>query len=116
MELLWPLALWRLGFSAFHDVTAPSHLWQPEDQAWTRDSHVARFMRTRVACPSAKGIAVGMGMDMHWKHIGERANPRRWSGFVWSVVAFVLLCSLGTAFVGVKLYQVTNQEVGFNTR
>src|SRR5581483_9849069 len=22
-------------------------LWRPEDQAWTRDSHVARFMRTR---------------------------------------------------------------------
>jgi hypothetical protein len=55
-------------------------------------------------------------MNMHWKDIGERANPRRWSGFAWSVVAFVLLCSLGTAFVGVKLYQVTNQEVGFNTR
>ena len=55
-------------------------------------------------------------MNLHLKEIGERAHPRRWSGFVWSVVAFVLLCSLGTAFVGVKLYQVTGQDVGFNIR
>ena len=55
-------------------------------------------------------------MNMHLKQVGERANPRHWSGFAWSMVLFVLLCSVGTAVVGVKLYQVTNHPVGFNTR
>jgi hypothetical protein len=55
-------------------------------------------------------------MNMHLKEIGERANPRHWSGFGWTVALFVLLCSIGTAVVGVKLYQVTDQEVGYNTR
>ena len=56
-------------------------------------------------------------MNMHLKEIGERvAHPRRWSGFAWSVVLLVILCSIGTAVVGVKLYQVTDREVGFNTR
>jgi len=58
-----------------------------------------------------------MGMNMHLKEIGEQVtHPRRWSGFAWSMVLFVLLCSVGTAVVGVKLYQVTNHPVGFNTR
>ena len=56
-------------------------------------------------------------MNMHLKEIADQvAHPRRWSGFAWTVVAFVLLCAAGTAFVGVKLYQVTDREVGFNTR
>jgi hypothetical protein len=54
-------------------------------------------------------------MDMHLKDVGERANPRHWSGFTWTVVAFALLCAIGTAVVGVKLYQVTDHPVGFNT-
>ena len=55
-------------------------------------------------------------MNMHLKEIGGLANPRRWSGFAWTVVGFVLLCAVATAVVGVKLYQVTDQEVGYNTR
>jgi len=54
-------------------------------------------------------------MNLHWKEMGERAHPRHWSAFAWSMVAFVLLCSVGTALVGVKLYQVTSHEVGFST-
>jgi len=54
-------------------------------------------------------------MNMHLKDIGERANPRRWSGFVWSVVLLVMLCAVGTTLVGMKLYQVTDRQVGFNT-
>jgi len=53
---------------------------------------------------------------MHLKDLGHHANPRHWSGFVWSVVLLVALCSIGTAYVGVKLYQVTDREVGYNTR
>ena len=55
-------------------------------------------------------------MNMHLREIGERANPRRWSGFAWTMVLFVLVLSIGTAVVGVKLYQVTGGEVGYNTR
>ena len=55
-------------------------------------------------------------MNLHLREIGERANPRRWSGFAWTVFLLVLACSIGTAVVGVKLYQVTDQEVGYNTR
>jgi hypothetical protein len=55
-------------------------------------------------------------MNMHLKDLGHHANPRRWSGFVWSIVLLVALCSIGTAYVGVKLYQVTDREVGYNTR
>jgi len=54
-------------------------------------------------------------MNMHLKEIGERAHPRRWSGFAWSVVLLVILSAIGTAVVGVKLYQVTEREVGYNT-
>ena len=54
-------------------------------------------------------------MNMHLKTIGERANPRRWSGFAWSVVLLVVACSIGTALVGVKLYQVTDRQVLYNT-
>ena len=54
--------------------------------------------------------------DLHLKEMAEHAHPRHWSGFVWTVVLFVALCSIGTAYVGVKLYQVTDREVGFNTR
>ena len=52
---------------------------------------------------------------MHLKDLGHHANPRHWSGFVWSIVLAVLVASIGTAYVGVKLYQVTDREVGFNT-
>jgi hypothetical protein len=55
-------------------------------------------------------------MNVHWKEIGEHANPRRWSGFAWSVVLLVILCSVGTTLVGVKLYQATDGQVGFNNR
>ena len=54
-------------------------------------------------------------MNMHLKEIGERAHPRRWSGFAWSVVLLVILAAIGTAVVGVKLYQVTEREPGYNT-
>jgi hypothetical protein len=54
-------------------------------------------------------------MNMHLKEMGERAHPRHWSGFAWSMVLFVLLCSVGTALVGVKLYQVTDHEPGYST-
>jgi hypothetical protein len=54
-------------------------------------------------------------MNVHWKQIGERANPRRWSGFAWSVVVLVILCSIGTTVVGFKLYQVTDRQVLYNT-
>jgi hypothetical protein len=55
-------------------------------------------------------------MNMHLKEIGHHANPRHWSGFTWTIAIFVLLCAVGTAVVGVKLYRVTDREVGFNTR
>jgi UPF0716 family protein affecting phage T7 exclusion len=54
-------------------------------------------------------------MNMHLKEIGGLANPRRWSGFAWTVVLFVLVLSIGTAVVGVKLYEVTDREVLYNT-
>ena len=54
-------------------------------------------------------------MNLHLREIGERANPRRWSGFAWTVVLLVLACSIATAVVGVKLYEVTDHEVGYNT-
>ena len=55
-------------------------------------------------------------MNMHLKEIAHHAHPRHWNGFAWTVAVFVLLCAIGTAYVGVKLYQVTDREVGFNTR
>ena len=55
-------------------------------------------------------------MNMHLKEIGERANPRHWSGFAWTVALLVLVVSIGTAVVGVKLYEVTDREVGYNLR
>lgn len=55
-------------------------------------------------------------MNMHLKEIGHHVNPRHWSGFAWTVVALVVLCAIGTAIVGVKLYQVTDRQVLFNTR
>ena len=55
-------------------------------------------------------------MNMHLKEIGERANPRHWSGFGWTVALLVLVCAVATAVVGVQLYAVTDQEVGYNTR
>ena len=56
-------------------------------------------------------------MNVHWKELGERAHPRRWSGMVWSVVLMVMLCSIATAVVGIKLVQVADrQKVEFNTR
>ena len=54
-------------------------------------------------------------MNLHLKEIGGFANPRRWSGFAWTMVLFVLVCSIATAVVGVKLYEVTDHEVGYNT-
>jgi len=55
-------------------------------------------------------------MNTHLREIGEQVtHPRRWSGFAWAMVLFVALCSVGTAWVGVKLYQVTERPVGFNT-
>ena len=54
--------------------------------------------------------------DVHWKEMAEHAHPRHWSGFTWTVLAFVLACAIGTAWVGVKLYQVTDRTVLFNTR
>jgi hypothetical protein len=55
-------------------------------------------------------------MNMHLREIGEQlTHPRRWSGFAWSMVLFVALCAVGTAVLGVKLYQVTERPVGFNT-
>ena len=55
-------------------------------------------------------------MNLHLREIGERANPRRWSGFAWTMVLFVLVLAIGTAVVGVQLYEVTDREVGYNTR
>jgi hypothetical protein len=57
-------------------------------------------------------------MHMHWKEMGERVvHPRKWSGMAWTVVAMVLLCSIGTAVVGVKLVQMADrQSVSFNTK
>ena len=55
-------------------------------------------------------------MNMHLKEIGGLAKPRRWTGFAWTVALFVLVLAIGTAVVGVKLYEVTDREVGYNTR
>ena len=57
-------------------------------------------------------------MDMHWKEMGERlAHPRKWSGMTWTAVAMVLLCSIGTVVVGVKLVQIADRHaVSFNTK
>jgi hypothetical protein len=55
-------------------------------------------------------------MNMHLKEIGDQVvHPRRWSGFAWSMVLFAVLCAAGTTYLGVKLYQVTERPVGFNT-
>lgn len=55
-------------------------------------------------------------MNVQWKQLGERAKPRYWSGFVWSMLLFVILAAMGTAFVGFKLYQATGGDVGFSNR
>jgi hypothetical protein len=57
-------------------------------------------------------------MDLHWKEVGERmVHPRKWSRMAWAVVAMVLLCSIGTAVVGVKLVQIADrQSASFNTK
>lgn len=56
-------------------------------------------------------------MNMHLREIAEHAHPRHWSGFVWSVVLLVMLCSIGTAIVGVKLVNMADrQRVEFNTK
>ncbi len=55
-------------------------------------------------------------MNVQWKQLGERARPRHWSGFVWSMLLFVILAALGTAFVGFKLYQATGGAVETSNR
>jgi hypothetical protein len=55
-------------------------------------------------------------VTVHWREIGQRASPRRWSGMVWTVVLMVILSSVGTAIVGVKLFQVTDRQVLFNNQ
>jgi hypothetical protein len=55
-------------------------------------------------------------MNLHWKELGHRAHPRHWSGMVWGVLLMVLLCSIGTAVVGVKLYRITEHPAGFSPK
>ena len=56
-------------------------------------------------------------MNVHWKELGQRAHPRRWSGMVWSVVLLVVACSIGTAVVGFKLVEAADrQRIEFNTQ
>lgn len=53
-------------------------------------------------------------MSVHWKEIGTRAKPSNWSPMAWAVVSLVLLCTAGSIVVGVKLYQITGQQVEFS--
>ena len=53
---------------------------------------------------------------MSLKHLGQLASPRNWSGMVWTALVMVLLCAIGTAIVGVKLYEVTGRQAQFNPR
>ena len=56
-------------------------------------------------------------MNVQWKELGQRAHPRRWSGMVWSVVLMVIVCSIGTAVVGMKLVDAAErQKIEFNTQ
>ena len=57
-------------------------------------------------------------MNVQWKEIGDRmVHPSKWSGMAWAAAVMVLLCSLGTAIVGVKLVQIADrQAVSFNTK
>jgi hypothetical protein len=57
-------------------------------------------------------------MNLHWKQFGERAlHPRKWSGMAWTVVLMVMLCSVATAVVGVKLVRMADrQTVSFSTK
>jgi UPF0716 family protein affecting phage T7 exclusion len=57
-------------------------------------------------------------MNLHWKEFGERAlHPRKWSGMAWTVVLMVILCSVATAVVGVKLVRMADrQTVSFSTK
>ena len=57
-------------------------------------------------------------MNVQWKEVGDRVmHPRKWSGMAWTVVVMVLLCSISTAIVGVKLVRIADrQAVSFNTK
>lgn len=55
-------------------------------------------------------------MNVHWKQIGSKARPSHWRPMVWAVLTLVLLCTAGTAAVGVKLYSITGHPVIFNTK
>ncbi len=55
-------------------------------------------------------------MSVPWKEIGSRAKPSNWTPMAWAVLALVVLCTAGSVVVGVKLYQITGQQVEFNPK
>lgn len=56
-------------------------------------------------------------MNVHWKELGQRAHPRHWSGVVWGVLLMVILSSIATAVVGVKLVEMADrQQVEFDNK
>jgi acetyl-CoA synthetase len=73
----------------------PDYIWQPADHAWTRDSHVARFMRTRGIKTLAElrqasvhchqwfwdEILRDMGLEWTRRYTQVRDNSR---GFAWT--------------------------------
>jgi hypothetical protein len=75
------------------------------------EAATAAALRFPVQARTAFGASF---VNIDWKDLGHRASPRNWSGMVWGVVLMVLLCAIGTAVVGVELYQITDRPVEFN--
>jgi hypothetical protein len=55
-------------------------------------------------------------MSVNWKNFGRRAWIGNWSPMVWITLALVIACTVGTVFVGLKLYAITGHPVQFNTK
>lgn len=55
-------------------------------------------------------------MSVPWKTISSRLRPANWSAMTWTALAFVILCTLGTVYVGMQLYAVTEYPVQFSTK
>ncbi|MFA6985363.1 MAG: hypothetical protein WC213_04065 [Arenimonas sp.] len=55
-------------------------------------------------------------MSVPWKAISARMRPATWSAMTWTVLAFVLVCTAGTVYVGMQLYAATDYPVQFSTK
>lgn len=55
-------------------------------------------------------------MSVDWKEIGSRAKPRNWPPLAWAMLVLLFAGIIGTAIVGIELFDVTRQPMMFNTR